>query len=440
MKPKWIIGIVIGILLAYIGAFGTAGFGFQTGTTLPYHEEFNDLNQWNTSVGGTLSGYALESGTLKTWADTKTAGGLAGVYQTGGIAPALGVATVWTARIRMKVDVWGGSSSQGNLQGHEYWRFVTASGTKLVDIYLMQTMISYPGDLGTWMQHATDTNYHLYTIVYQAGAYDFYIDNLKLVSAQAASVTTNNEVRLYTKFANQAHYDYLYLDNEAIPPINPPVDQYGSLVVQAFSDSTPIQINVIATGPETRTGITTTSGSPLTFTNVKVGTYYVTGTYNSVTKSVSATVVANQQASAVLTWTSNPQPTTGALIIQAYSDNNPIAVPVTVTGPESHSGTTTTSGNPLTFTVTFGTYTVTGSYNGVQKTATATVSSTGSGVATLSWTSVVPPTDFLQMIRNFINNGTTRTVLLWGGIACSGLSAIVAFVPFSKKFRYPSMA
>lgn len=77
--------------------------------------------------------------------------------------------------------------------------------------------------------------------------------------------------------------------------------------------------------------------------------------------------------------------TTGTLNVVAYYNGQPVVASVTV-NPGGLSGTTTTSGNPLSFTLNPGTYTVSGSYAGYSALTSATVSAGTTATATLTFT------------------------------------------------------
>jgi hypothetical protein len=95
-------------------------------------------------------------------------------------------------------------------------------------------------------------------------------------------------------------------------------------------------------------------------------------------------------------------PSTGTLSVSAYHAvkqpdgsyaGSYVQVPVTVTGPESHNGTTTTDGwNPLNFTVVPGQYTVSGTYENITPvTVTANVSAGSDVNVFLNFGSSPPP-------------------------------------------------
>jgi hypothetical protein len=72
--------------------------------------------------------------------------------------------------------------------------------------------------------------------------------------------------------------------------------------------------------------------------------------------------------------TTPPPSDKGTLRVFASYQGSYVTTPVTIMGPETKSGTTTTdSSNPLTFEVTAGTYIVSGNYGGTTQTASVTV-------------------------------------------------------------------
>lgn len=95
-------------------------------------------------------------------------------------------------------------------------------------------------------------------------------------------------------------------------------------------------------------------------------------------------------------------PSTGTLSVSAYYavkqpngsyEGSYVQVPVTVTGPESHNGTTVTDGNnPLNFTVAPGQYSVSGTYeNATPLAVTANVSAGSHVKILLNFASSPPP-------------------------------------------------
>ncbi len=129
---------------------------------------------------------------------------------------------------------------------------------------------------------------------------------------------------------------------------------------------------------ETLNGTTTTDQqSPLMFT-VAPGQYSVFGTYSSAQpQNETVDVTPGSYCDAFLNFGSLPLPPLGHIIVTAWYTGNQssgdsqtrlVQASVTITGPESHNGTTNDTDyyNPLMFTVAPGQYSVFGTYSSAQ--------------------------------------------------------------------------
>jgi len=114
-------------------------------------------------------------------------------------------------------------------------------------------------------------------------------------------------------------------------------------------------------------------------------------------------------------------PSTGTLSVSAYYaakqpdgsyEGSYVQVPVTVTGPESHNGTTVTDGNnPLNFTVAPGLYSVSGTYENATPLAVTTNVSAGSYVKILLNFASSPRASPLPTVEG-VNDGLKLTMTL----------------------------
>ena len=115
--------------------------------------------------------------------------------------------------------------------------------------------------------------------------------------------------------------------------------------------------------------------------------------------------------------------TTGTLRVFASYNGAYVAASITASGPQTVSGSTTTSStNPLAFTVTAGTYTVSGTYaSGSASPVTVTVPAGGSADASLNFGGSLPTPDFLAAIitaiKNFFNQFAVKSILMVVGVA-----------------------
>jgi hypothetical protein len=155
----------------------------------------------------------------------------------------------------------------------------------------------------------------------------------------------------------------------------------GHLVIFAYNGSNQsdgsssfVQASVTVTGSESHNGTTTTdSQNPLIFT-VTPGEYSVFGTYDSASpQNETVNVTSGSYCDAFLNFGSVRLPSLGHILVTAWYTSKQssgellsyfVQASVTVTGSESHNGTTTTDYyDPLIFTVTPGEYSVFGTYD-----------------------------------------------------------------------------
>jgi hypothetical protein len=136
-------------------------------------------------------------------------------------------------------------------------------------------------------------------------------------------------------------------------------------------------------------------------------------------------------------------PTTGTLRVFASYQGSYIATPVTITGLESKSGTTTTdSSNPLTFELTAGAYTVSGNYAGTTQTTSVTVVVGQTTDATLNFggSPPPPPKSIWDQIVEFINQILKQAhvdsrLLFLGAVAVFGVALWYGNKRLSKRAK-----
>jgi len=117
-------------------------------------------------------------------------------------------------------------------------------------------------------------------------------------------------------------------------------------------------------------------------------------------------------------------PTTGTLRVFASYNGAYVVASITASnGPQTVYGSTTTSStNPLAFTVTAGTYAVSGTYaSGSASPVQVTVPAGGSVDAPLNFGGSLPTPDFLAAIitaiKNFLNQFAVKSILMVVGVA-----------------------
>lgn len=109
-----------------------------------------------------------------------------------------------------------------------------------------------------------------------------------------------------------------------------------------------------------------------------------------------------------------PPPSTGTLRVFATCQGLPVATMVSVTGPESKTGYTTTDPPPLTFEVAPGAYTVSGIYDGNPQSIFVTVVAGQTADANLAFGGVPPPPPYDSRFL-FLGAVAVFAVGLWYG-------------------------
>jgi len=130
-------------------------------------------------------------------------------------------------------------------------------------------------------------------------------------------------------------------------------------------------------------------------------------------------------------------PTTGTLRVFASYNGAYVVASITASGPQTVSGSTTTSStNPLAFTVTAGTYTVSGTYaSGSASPVTVTVPAGGSADASLNFGGSPPTPDFIAMIKAFFDLLVVKSLFLVSGLASTIGCGIMFMLPGKRGSR-----
>ena len=128
--------------------------------------------------------------------------------------------------------------------------------------------------------------------------------------------------------------------------------------------------------------------------------------------------------------------TTGTLRVFASYNGAYVVASITATGPQTVSGSTTTSSaNPLAFTVTAGTYTVSGSYSsGSAAPQTVTVTAGGSVDANLNFGGPSPTPDPLEFIKQLLQNAVLKSMFVLAGVLLTGIG-VIGLLPSRKTSR-----
>lgn len=432
MRPSWIVGVVIGILILYLGMFGLAGFGMSTLSLAgaPYRADFNDTSGWYVVSGTTFT----VSGGIGTVSIPASMSG--GMQTTAGTF--LDPGTQYTITFRMNLQTCSGVGCAAvTVYGTGYWIPWSINGSYISEYEGANPRLNchLPNDItGQW---------HNWTMLVTAstGSMDIYMDSTKMLPTSGAWNTVTVAglapkvcVDLYagSTGGTAVLVDFIYGDDGLHPPgSSTPVSGNGWILAHCTSSSSPLSgVSVSASGPSTGSA---TSGSDglATITGLAAGTYSVAATYGGVTKSNTGVVVtANAGADTYLDFTPNAIGT-GSITVSAQDVNGKsITVTVTLTGP-----TTVSHDTPYTFTsLPYGSYSVAGTWKGETQTQSATISSTTTSTSvTLHYTQAdTGTTDILALLRAYITKYQTP-IMAFGGILTL-LSAIMFVLPAPKNY------
>jgi len=170
-------------------------------------------------------------------------------------------------------------------------------------------------------------------------------------------------------------------------------------------------------------------------TSITTGTFPSGGVYN-VTFSSDWNAVTDVRLASGST---PPPPNKGTARLFASYQGSYIATLVIITGPEIKSGTTTTdSSDPLSFELTAGAYTVSGTYAGTLQTASVTVVAGQTTDATLNFggSPPPPPPNLWGQIVEFISQNSK--LLFLGAVAVFGVGLWYGSKRLSKGTQTPS--
>lgn len=309
MKPKWIVGIIIGSLLIYLGIFGGAGIGFALSGS--YFKETCD----------SFAGWAVAPTTWGAVTELNPAGQYhmkAGAYNSGSDTRSYVLKNNWgtpadqfSVEIRIKVDTWGSDATHGG-----FFMLEISSATWFMQSVVNASFVTVLHGNGgsiphgyTSVSHNSGTDWHTWTwlIDHAGNTVTIYYDSTKLGDFQTADVpgATGSHLTFDVFWANDQHLDWIFVDQGLIPP-----GSGGGTYPLSVSQPTGGYINLNPTQP---------SGG------------YTSGT--SVT--VSLTV---QQGYTFQSWSVSPTPPTG----------QPTTISFTLTMTQSYSVSCTLSGGGST--------------------------------------------------------------------------------------------
>lgn len=238
MRLQYIVGIIIGVLLIYLGFMGSAGLGLTlswSSPTLPTREDFNDLGGWLTYQDG----WAINpAGQLQLQAPETGINPRVSVTSTGAL---LGTTTDYTLTIYMKVDAW---SSSGSIIFQLY------STTLFTTVEVLKTGLkSYTATTVT--PYTNNNEWHKYTVVCTGKTtWEVYVDTQKVLSfAQSFSGSFQQRLSLDAFNGILVHIDWITVEEGAHPPGGtPPPPSTVALTIDAawYDGSTKILISDVS--------------------------------------------------------------------------------------------------------------------------------------------------------------------------------------------------
>jgi len=250
MRPTYIVGVVIGLTLIYLGLFGTAGLGLSLTGSL-YTEEFDDLNGWKiyTSRGAIVPVIAPGTAQLLlhggAWVgdgyDTRSAidddvGALSGpnIIESATSLP-------YTLELKVSVESWG-SGAHGKFDfaamfGSYYWFFMATQNKMLTGQW------ANDGDFSQWTTVAsttTDTNWHVYTVVCTSKTdVKLYQDTTLLGSLHCYQAAKSPRFQVEASDDATVRVEYIKADAGEHPPTGgPPTQTSLTIHTQFTSDGT----------------------------------------------------------------------------------------------------------------------------------------------------------------------------------------------------------
>jgi hypothetical protein len=406
LRPKYVPYIVIGIVLVYLSLYGLEGFGLGlTGTN--FKEDFDVYpNGWTTGTGSGVWGTPT----------INPAGQLELNSPVNGRTSCMKFWTLpeqFTVEFRLKVDLFGLPAGGINIQIYDstYWiQFLIFSD------HLWTGLTANTENFTT----TTDNNWHVWTLVcdHTGSTFDVYRDSVKLTSFHYLPASVAPKISLDgfggTSSSTITHFDYFYMD-EGLKPPGGVTPTYSDVTISVQGQGT----TVPATGHYATSYLV---GGSLTLTATPAsGWAFDYMMRNGVTTS-SMTLSSLGVSEQVVVYFKQGSATTGTLRVFASYNGAYVVASVTASGPQTVSGSTTTSpSNPLAFTVTAGMYTVSGTYaSGSASPVTVTVPAGGSADASLNFGGSSPPPDFvatiIAAIKNFFNQFAVKSIFMVAGV------------------------
>jgi hypothetical protein len=251
MRPKYFAGIIIGILIVYLGFMGASGVGlsFTSAVALPTVENFDDLNGWAIySAGGGSPPMISPAGQVNLHAGqpapANSNGGTddrSAIRSQGPPGTAMNQAGSMTIVVRMLVDDWG---QGGRLDIQLY----TGSWWTPIDIYKDKVKGS------TIWTHTNDNSWHNYSMLFTGSSYVFYFESTKLGSAAATGSGVPSSywgMSLDAWDGMNCHIDFVQIYPGLVVPtgeLPPPVGQASLSVDAQDSNGAALTVSISVNG------------------------------------------------------------------------------------------------------------------------------------------------------------------------------------------------
>jgi hypothetical protein len=431
-KSKAATLLFIGGFLIYLGLFGTSGFGMKmlaltTGFTDNFDDNNIDASKWNiiTTAGGSVT---------ETNRHAKFVGDGAGAWH-GGEYASVNQYTVTDATLSVDVVYTGPTYGAATLMlynerpaipitsGSNWWEFAFENENGHPKIAVVKS----PSDWKVnWNAVVSPTGTLKITV--KSNVISFFYGpigsagNLIWSGAYALpSLDCYVTIGGYDQ-VGEAGQNGVELDNFALTlgGVNPTYSDVTISIPSGHGTTTP------SAGTYSNTFV---QGGSFTITALPESNYgfdYLIRAPDAthLTSLTISNLAATESISVYFKYTGGSS-TTGILNILASKDSAwVVATNVMVTGAKTYGPYSTTgSAAPYAVSVDIGIYTVSGIYNGVTKTATASVTASG-GTATLDFGGGQPFPDILKVILDTINSTAVRTLLTMIGVAVTGIGGI----------------
>jgi len=315
LRPQWIVGIILGVLLLYIGMFGASGIGLGY---LPlqlaagerfFTEDFNDNAGWTFLSDVRAPTYSNGICTLKAPKGTYNQPTSRCGMQGPDIA---GFPLQYTVEIKMQFQSWGTGSTY-----QETGLFVLGIYVGPYCFLIVWSPDKVSMNLESPASYVKDANFHVWKITYDASTDTMKIyrdiaqvgSSWKNIAGNVSPIRFDVDALAGSQADLIVNLDYLYA-SEGIGG-TPPPNEYGSIRAVCTKDGSAFSGVSLTVEGHSELG-TKTSGSTgyATFTNVPVGDYQVKAVasgFNTAYDDV--TVQKDAQIDAVFSYTTgSPDP------------------------------------------------------------------------------------------------------------------------------------